>query len=91
MICRRCASLVVQRSAWDAVGLTPPRGGPTIPATVSFQRHFRNRRRREWGAEVVMGRMGTTNWSLVLRAGADDSSIARAALGGLCEAYWYPV
>ena len=38
-----------------------------------------------------MGRMGTTNWSLVLRAGADDSSIARAALGGLCEAYWYPV
>jgi RNA polymerase sigma factor (sigma-70 family) len=38
-----------------------------------------------------MARMGTTNWSLVLRAGADDSSIARAALGGLCEAYWYPV
>ncbi len=38
-----------------------------------------------------MGRMGTTNWSLVLRAGADDSSVARAALGGLCEAYWYPV
>ena len=38
-----------------------------------------------------MARIGTTNWSLVLRAGAEDSSIARAALGGLCEAYWYPV
>lgn len=38
-----------------------------------------------------MGPMGTTNWSLVIRAGADDSSIAREALGALCEAYWYPV
>jgi len=38
-----------------------------------------------------MGRMGTTNWSLVLRAGADDSATAREALAGLCEAYWYPV
>jgi RNA polymerase sigma-70 factor (ECF subfamily) len=35
--------------------------------------------------------MGTTNWSLVLRAGADDSATAREALSGLCEAYWYPV
>jgi RNA polymerase sigma-70 factor (ECF subfamily) len=35
--------------------------------------------------------MGTTNWSLVLRAGADDSATAREALAGLCEAYWYPV
>ena len=38
-----------------------------------------------------MGRIGTTNWSLVLRAGADDSATAREALSGLCEAYWYPV
>jgi RNA polymerase sigma-70 factor (ECF subfamily) len=35
--------------------------------------------------------IGTTNWSLVLRAGAEDSSIAREALGRLCDAYWYPV
>ena len=38
-----------------------------------------------------MGRIETTNWSMVLRAGADDSATAREALGGLCEAYWYPV
>ncbi len=38
-----------------------------------------------------MGRMGTTNWSLVFAAGADDSATAREALSGLCEAYWYPV
>ena len=38
-----------------------------------------------------MARIGTTNWSMVFRAGADDSSIARAALGALCDAYWYPV
>ena len=33
-----------------------------------------------------MARMGTTNWSLVLRAGAADSATAREALSGLCEA-----
>lgn len=38
-----------------------------------------------------MAPIGTTNWSLVLRAGADDSATAREALAGLCEAYWYPV
>jgi RNA polymerase sigma factor (sigma-70 family) len=38
-----------------------------------------------------MAHIGTTNWSLVLRAGAADSATAREALSGLCEAYWYPV
>jgi RNA polymerase sigma-70 factor (ECF subfamily) len=38
-----------------------------------------------------MARWETTNWSLVLRAGADDSATAREAVAGLCEAYWYPV
>jgi RNA polymerase sigma-70 factor (ECF subfamily) len=39
----------------------------------------------------MMARWETTNWSLVLRAGGDDSATAREALAGLCEAYWYPV
>jgi RNA polymerase sigma-70 factor (ECF subfamily) len=38
-----------------------------------------------------VARIGTTNWSLVLRAGADDSATAGEALAQLCEAYWYPV
>jgi RNA polymerase sigma-70 factor (ECF subfamily) len=38
-----------------------------------------------------MARLGTTNWSMVLRAGAEDSVVAREALAALCEAYWYPV
>jgi DNA-directed RNA polymerase specialized sigma24 family protein len=33
----------------------------------------------------------TTHWSLVVAAGSDDSSAARAALGALCETYWYPL
>jgi RNA polymerase sigma factor (sigma-70 family) len=33
----------------------------------------------------------TTRWSLVLAAGSDDSSAARAALATLCETYWYPL
>jgi RNA polymerase sigma factor (sigma-70 family) len=33
----------------------------------------------------------TTNWSLVLQAGADDSAAAREALAALFESYWYPV
>lgn len=33
----------------------------------------------------------TTRWSLVVAAGSDDSSAARAALAALCEAYWYPL
>ena len=33
----------------------------------------------------------TTRWSLVVAAGGDDSSAARAALAALCETYWYPL
>jgi RNA polymerase sigma factor (sigma-70 family) len=35
-------------------------------------------------------RFATTRWSLVRAAGGSDSQ-ARAALGQLCERYWYPV
>lgn len=38
-----------------------------------------------------MARFDTTNWSVVVRAGSDDSVTAREALATLCEAYWYPV
>jgi DNA-directed RNA polymerase specialized sigma24 family protein len=33
----------------------------------------------------------TTEWSLVVAAGGDDSAAARAALSTLCEIYWYPL
>ena len=33
----------------------------------------------------------TTQWSLVVAAGGDDSSAARAALSTLCETCWYPL
>lgn len=33
----------------------------------------------------------TTRWSVVLAAGGADASAARAALGTLCEIYWYPL
>jgi RNA polymerase sigma-70 factor (ECF subfamily) len=33
----------------------------------------------------------TTRWSLVRLAAGGDDTAARAALSGLCEAYWYPV
>lgn len=33
----------------------------------------------------------TTHWSVVLRAGADASAEADAALARLCQTYWYPV
>ena len=33
----------------------------------------------------------TTRWSLVVAAGGDNSSAARAALASLCELYWYPL
>ena len=36
-------------------------------------------------------RFETTHWSLVLAAGGDASTEARAALSTLCEAYWYPL
>jgi RNA polymerase sigma-70 factor (ECF subfamily) len=36
-------------------------------------------------------RFTTTEWSLVLAAGATDSSASREALESLCGRYWYPV
>lgn len=36
-------------------------------------------------------RFETTQWSLVLAAGGDDSAAARTAFGRLYETYWYPV
>jgi RNA polymerase sigma-70 factor (ECF subfamily) len=33
----------------------------------------------------------TTHWSLIVAARSDDSARARAALGALCEIYWYPL
>src|SRR5262245_58063521 len=36
-------------------------------------------------------RFSTTRWSLVLAAGAEDSSRSRRALSDLCAAYWHPI
>jgi RNA polymerase sigma-70 factor (ECF subfamily) len=36
-------------------------------------------------------RFETTNWSLIVRATGGSTTEARAALAGLCEAYWPPV
>jgi RNA polymerase sigma factor (sigma-70 family) len=33
----------------------------------------------------------TTQWSVVLAAGDDDTAVARRALETLCETYWYPL
>jgi RNA polymerase sigma-70 factor (ECF subfamily) len=33
----------------------------------------------------------TTQWSLVINAGSDDSLVALAALEQLCQRYWYPL
>jgi len=33
----------------------------------------------------------TTHWSLVLRAGGEDSERAQLALASLCRSYWYPL
>ena len=38
-----------------------------------------------------MGRFGTTQWSVVLRAGSSDEVESRDALATLCQAYWPPV
>ena len=32
-----------------------------------------------------------TQWSLVLRARSDDSTVAQTALSQLCNRYWFPV
>jgi DNA-directed RNA polymerase specialized sigma24 family protein len=37
------------------------------------------------------GRFATTEWSLVLAAGARDSPASEEALGRLCSVYWYPI
>jgi RNA polymerase sigma-70 factor (ECF subfamily) len=37
------------------------------------------------------GRFVATRWSVVLAAGGQDSTRARAALETLCQAYWYPL
>lgn len=36
-------------------------------------------------------RFDTTNWSVIVRATADESAVARDALASLCETYWPPV
>jgi RNA polymerase sigma-70 factor (ECF subfamily) len=36
-------------------------------------------------------RFETTQWSVVLAAGGDDSSASREALATLCRIYWYPL
>src|SRR3970282_1026246 len=33
----------------------------------------------------------TTHWSLIVAAASEPSQKAEAALGDLCQAYWYPV
>jgi RNA polymerase sigma-70 factor (ECF subfamily) len=38
-----------------------------------------------------MAEFDTTRWSVVLKAGAGDTTGCREALASLCEAYWYPV
>lgn len=37
------------------------------------------------------GRFATTQWSLVLAAGEDDSERSEQALADLCARYWYPL
>lgn len=38
-----------------------------------------------------MDRFATTQWSLVNAAGHGISEVARAAMGDLCQIYWFPV
>ena len=38
-----------------------------------------------------MNEIPTTRWSLVMRTTDDDPEVARRAVAGLCETYWYPV
>jgi RNA polymerase sigma factor (sigma-70 family) len=40
---------------------------------------------------VRRARFATTQWSLVVAAGAETGSRGRRALSDLCEAYWYPL
>jgi RNA polymerase sigma factor (sigma-70 family) len=43
------------------------------------------------GIQEQPGWFNTTHWSVVLHAGEQSSSQAAAALGKLCETYWYPL
>jgi RNA polymerase sigma-70 factor (ECF subfamily) len=47
--------------------------------------------RKEDPSPGSAGRFATTHWSIVLAAGQGTSSEAQAALGTLCETYWYPL
>ncbi|MBM4050253.1 MAG: sigma-70 family RNA polymerase sigma factor, partial [Planctomycetes bacterium] len=37
------------------------------------------------------GQFATTRWTIVLTAGRSDTPQAQAALGKLCQTYWYPL
>lgn len=37
------------------------------------------------------GTFATTHWSVVARAGSQDTPVSRVALEYLCRAYWYPL
>lgn len=43
------------------------------------------------GEQPGGGRFRTTRWSVVLSAKSRDDAEARAALGALCQIYWYPL
>ncbi|MCF7816804.1 MAG: sigma-70 family RNA polymerase sigma factor [Kiritimatiellales bacterium] len=43
------------------------------------------------GPDSYEGTFPTTQWSVVLDAGASETGIAAAALEKLCRRYWYPV
>jgi RNA polymerase sigma factor (sigma-70 family) len=52
----------------------------------------RSRTRQEESRLKISGaRFRTTHWSLIARAGQDDTVAARRALGELCRNYWYPL
>lgn len=42
-------------------------------------------------AEGAGGGFSTTHWSVVLKAGQEDSPAATSALEDLCRTYWYPL
>lgn len=37
------------------------------------------------------GQMPSTHWSVIVRAGDEEASVARQALDFLCASYWYPL
>jgi len=46
---------------------------------------------RDFPAPPGRASFATTNWSVVLQAGASSSPQSAAALESLCESYWYPL